>query len=230
MAIRPIHYSMLSLGVTAIGVVVAIYYYRQQQAASAAGAGAPSPLFQSAAIPSYAGGGGASPSLTGTDATPATAASTPGPVTTSGLSPGELANISNQQIQDTYASGLATTAANAGTAFTALTGGLLSQMLAQLPSLTPGNQNVADIQISSPTQNLRLQAIYGQDVGPYYQPPAGPTPLTYSSPQGTQVSTQPAAAAPQFIPQPVQSAPYISPPYMLANNFAGSGAGGSGGE
>lgn len=225
MALKPVHYSMLSLGVTAIGVVVAVWYYRNQQAAAAssAGAAAPTPLFQTAAIP---GGGTAGDVSTGAATGSGTTASgsTSGAVTSTGISSSDLAKLASDQIQGNNAtSSYATQVAGTNT-FTALTAGLFSQMISQLPSTGAAGSNNLDLIVSSPLDSLHLAATYGASPGAWYQPPVGPTPLVYSSAQGTIASTMPAVVS-NFVPLPTQGQPYISPPIVQAPDQGGGGSG-----
>jgi hypothetical protein len=61
---KPVHVTMLGVGISAIGVVAMILYYRNQAANAAAQAAAPDsgsgsfPYFQTAAVPSSTGDGG----------------------------------------------------------------------------------------------------------------------------------------------------------------------------
>lgn len=224
MALKPIHYSALGLGISAIVALVAIWYYRNAataQAASQTGA-QPTPLFQTAAIPSQSAdlGGGSAPVSGG---------ATSGATSPTGLSGDQLASISAAQIAANTNTTQASIQANSTNTFTALTTGLFSQILSQLPSVVPGGSNEVNYTIGAPGQALTLYGTSVSNPGGYYVPPTTPTPLVFASPQGTQVPVTPQEAAVSFVPQATQSAPYISPPYMPVAPM-NNGTSGSGGE
>lgn len=154
MALKPAHYSMLGLGITAVVGLVGILYYMRQSAASAgaaAAAQAQQPFFQTAAIPQYSLGSGTNTTSTAGTATTGTTSgvSTTGATgtdtsTSSGSSytGAAMTNIAALVAQLTAAS----TAATAGTAqytdFNAAAEPLLSQFVAQAPG------NLVNLQVS----------------------------------------------------------------------------------
>lgn len=189
--------TQITLGITAIGAIAAIWYYKQSIAAAQGTnqAATPAPLFQTAAIPSFSAGsgvGGTAPTL---------ATDTGGATANGGLTSSDIAALVSAQLA---ASGQATQtsiAAGSAATFTSLAQPLISQLIAQLPPVFPGDASALSVSING-TGGQTLQASAnlvstGPPI-PVYQPPAPialPTPPppiiiqnTFAPPQPQQVT------------------------------------------
>lgn len=159
MAMKPMHFSALSLAITGVGAIVAIWYYRSQAAASDTAQAAQQPYFQSAALPVYSsdGSGGSTAGQSASAGLPSSGASTSTPAATTpdalgGLSASDIDSIvagsyyTQQQQQllsaDTtqkanqLAAQLAGSNTNINTA-----GALFSSILGTLPTAVLGSAN-----------------------------------------------------------------------------------------
>lgn len=215
---KQLHVSMLGLGITAVVGVAAIIYYKNAQATAAdanGSAGALSPLFQTAAIPSTtpAGGSGGGSGV-----------ATPGTPTDTGFSASDLFKLASQQIMASLSTAqgqentnLAAIAGNNVATIAPINNSLFSQIISQLPGVTVGGQNYvqATVEQATPWGNLAttVRGIYGSQVEqPAYYAPAGFAPPAFGG--------QPIISAAPATPQAPAPRPSM---FDQSGNFTGLG-------
>jgi hypothetical protein len=161
--------TQITLGITAIGAIAAIWYYKQSIAAAQGTnqAATPAPLFQTAAIPSFSAGsgvGGAAPTL---------ATDTGGATANGGLSSSDVAAMVSAQLAATGQATQASIAAGSALSFTALAQPIFQQLIAQLPPIFPGDASALQVTLNGAGQSLQLTANANSQGAPLpvYQPP-----------------------------------------------------------